>query len=270
MVSPERITYDGVANAVGHLMQQNVGPSNSRKRSYSTSSIVQPGNFEDEDRPLEFGWFLRCTDRMHFETTEYSVETVGQLEGSVSYLKDDSLPPSWSVKTIRSKSLDESVVNISYQSSVTSEKKMKFTNKVSVAQFLEGMGKLMNCVYQKSSESLSSKCFSSGHPALEIEQLLHNFPSLSKVLPKDRSRYEDDEDISEVFYTINLAATSKEEVEKIPILSKCVKQSCYVDIVKIPELFLKHRHVTMIEKDNEMTMYDTITKEFIARKIIYD
>ena len=249
MVSPERITYDGVANAVGHLMQQNVGPSNSRKRSYSTSSLVQPDNFEDEDRPLEFGWFLRCTDRMHFETTEYSVETVGQLEGSVSYLKDNSLPPSWSVKTIRSKSLDESVVNISYQSSVTSEKTMKFTNKVSVAQFLEGMG----------------------HPALEIEQLLHNFPTLSKVLPKDRSRYEDDnDDISEVFYTIDLAATSKEEVEKIPILSKCVKQSCYVDIVKIPELFLKHRHVTMIERDNEMTMYDTITKEFIARKIIYD
>ena len=163
------------------------------------------------------------------------------------------------MKTIRSQSLDESVVNVVYQSSgsvtTTSEKKIKFTNKVNVAQFLEGMG----------------------HPALEIEQLLHNFPSICKILPKDNSYNDedDDEDISEVFYTINLATTSPEEVEKIPILNKCVVPSCYVDMVPLPEVFLEHPFVKVHESKNdaghlELTIRDSITDEFIARKIIYD
>ena len=152
--------------------------------------------------------------------------------------------------------MDESVVNVVYQSSgsvtTTSEKKMKFTNKVNVAQFLEGMG----------------------HPALEIEQLLHNFPSICKILPKDNS-YNDDDDISEVYYTINLATTSPEDLEKIPILSKCVVPSCYVDMVKLPEVFLEHPFVKVHESKNddghlELTIRDSITDEFIARKIIYD
>ena len=167
-----------------------------------------------------------------------------------------------SVKTIRSQSLDESIVNVVYQSSgsvttsTSAEKKItKFTNKVNVAQFLEGMG----------------------HPALEIEQLLHNFPSICKVLPKDNTYNDDDdeENISEVYYTINLATTSLDEVAKIPILSKCVVPSCYVDMVKLPEVFLEHPSVIVHESKNEdgdleETIRDSITNEFIARKIIYD
>ena len=111
-----------------------------------------------------------------------------------------------------------------------------------------------------------------GHPALEIEQLLHNFPNLSKVVPKDKSLFDDDDekDISICLYTINLAATSKEEVGKIPILAKCVGYGCSVDMVKLPDVFLEHPNVRVREINNEMTIRDSITDQFIARKIIYN
>ena len=74
--SPECNTYNSFSNAVSHLMQQNVGPT-TRKRSYSTSSLRI-----DEDQ--DFGWFLRCTDHMHFDTIPYSVPF--GLEGPITYV----------------------------------------------------------------------------------------------------------------------------------------------------------------------------------------
>ena len=107
-----------------------------------------------------------------------------------------------------------------------------------------------------------------GHPALDLEILLHNFPSISKILPKLRNS-DDDDDTSEVHYTINLATTSTEDAGKIAILSKCIRHSCFVDMIKLPEIFLEHPHVRVYETNNEMTIR-TMKDEFIARKIIYD
>ena len=80
--SPEGIVYDGVQNAVAHLLQQNCCPTGTgitgqrrRRRSFSTSSCLK----EQED-PARFGWFLRCTDKMHFNTRPYCADQVGQLE----------------------------------------------------------------------------------------------------------------------------------------------------------------------------------------------
>ena len=60
--NPEGMSYDGVEEAIAHLMQQNCAPPNTssschrRKRSYSTSSL--------DSSPVEgtlFGWFLKST-----------------------------------------------------------------------------------------------------------------------------------------------------------------------------------------------------------------
>ena len=152
--NPEGIAYDGVNEALAHLLQQNCAPPARRKRSYSTTSLH--GSPVDGHR---FGWFLRSTDKMHFDTKPQSLltEETGPLEGAVEYLKDASLPSAWSVRTIRSKSKVDQL-QVLYKSNNQS-----FKDKISVAEFLEGMG----------------------HPALEIEQLLLNLPSIAKAVPRD-------------------------------------------------------------------------------------
>ena len=90
---------------------------------------------------------------MRFDTkAQGCTSQAGNLEGAVEYLKDTSLPSAWSVRTIRSKSLDDGMLEVLYQSN-----EHRFNDKVSVAEFLEGMG----------------------HPALEVEQLLLNLPSIA-------------------------------------------------------------------------------------------
>ena len=83
--SPEGLAYDGVQNAVAHLLQQNCCPTGNikrrRRRSYSTSSCIK------EDGPGRFGWFLRCTDKMHFQTRPYCPDQVGQLEVREYFLR---------------------------------------------------------------------------------------------------------------------------------------------------------------------------------------
>ena len=236
--SPESLAYDGVDGAIAHLLQQNCCPTRGqqRRRSFSTSSSL---GILQQMEPERFGWFLRCTDKMHFDTRPFSADQVGHLEGPVEYLKDGSLPPSWSVRTIRSKSMDD--VEILYQASKDTD--LRFKDKVSVAQFLEGMG----------------------HPALEIEQLLSNYPKIARVAPRDDRNKED----SETVCTIALSEWSVEEVSKNPVLAKTVTP-CFVDMVKLPEIFLKHPHVRVSESNNEMTIRDSISDAFIAKKIIYD
>ena len=253
--SPEGIVYDGVEDAVAHLMQQNCGRH--RRRSYSTSSVTNlnssatSGETSGLQNGLEFGWFLRCTDRMHFETRPYSVDQAGNLEGPVEYLKDGSLPSSWSVRTIRSQSMDD--VEVLYQSS-SKANDLRFKDKVSVARFLEGMG----------------------HPALEVEQLLFNYPKIASVAPRDQSPESEDEDDtggnrgrSQVLCTIALSEWSVEDVSKTDLLAKTVLP-CYVDSIQLPEIFLKHPSVRVSESDNEMIIRDAFTDAFIAKKIIYD
>ena len=101
--NPEGIAYDGVQEAITHLMQQNCAPPTNlrsrRRRSFSTSSLLgSPVNGDD------FGWFLRSTDKMHFDTKPQDTDIAGALDGQVAYLKDSSLPSAWSVRTIWSKS----------------------------------------------------------------------------------------------------------------------------------------------------------------------
>ena len=240
--NPEGIAYDGVNQALAHLMQQNCAPAAARrKRSYSTSSLY--GTPVDGNR---FGWFLRSTDKMHFDTKPQGLTNeTGPLEGPVEYLIDASLPSAWSVRTIRSKSLDLEVL-------YKTNKFHTFKDKVSLAEFLEGMG----------------------HPALEIEQLLLNLPSIAKAVPRDRRIIEDGEeegtsDSCIPPCTITLSKCSVEEVGKNPQLAKTVVP-CYVDMVKLPDIFHRHPCVRVKECNNEMTIRDAVTDTFIAKKIIYD
>ena len=244
--NPEGKIFNGVEEAIAHLMQQNCAPPNEsvcsdrqrkRRRSYSTSSLLDASTPVDSH---DFGWFLRSTDRMHFDTrAQKSSQETGPLEGAVEYLRDSSLPTAWSVRTIRSKSLDLEVL---YQS-----KEHKFNDKVSVAEFLEGMG----------------------HPALEVEQLLLNLPRIAHAVPR-RQQYEGEDESSNTTYaTIILSQSSVEEVGKDPQLAKTVAP-CYIDLVKLPDIFLKYKTVSVEEQDQVMTIRDALTNAFIAKKIIYD
>ena len=177
---------------------------------------------------------------MHFDTrAQKSSQETGPLEGAVEYLRDSSLPTAWSVRTIRSKSLDLEVL---YQS-----KEHKFNDKVSVAEFLEGMG----------------------HPALEVEQLLLNLPRITHAVPR-RQQYEGEDESSNTTYaTVILSQSSVEEVGNDPQLAKTVAP-CYIDLVKLPDIFLKYKTVSVEEQDQVMTIRDALTNAFIAKKIIYD
>jgi len=241
--SPEGLAYDGVQNAVAHLLQQNCCPTGNikrrRRRSYSTSSCIK------EDGPGRFGWFLRCTDKMHFKTRPYCPDQVGQLEGPVEYLKDDSLPASWLVRTIRGR--NETL----YQSSSSFHKtpadnstaeEFRFKDKVSVAQFLEGMG----------------------HPALEIEQLLFNYPNIARVAPKDGQEEEKSDRDNDS------PAVGEDNAIRLDDLVAKTVTPCYVDMVKLPDIFLKHPCVRVKESNNEMLIRDADTGMFIAKKIIYE
>ena len=83
----------------------------------------------------------------------------------MEYLKDESLPATWLVRKIRDRNdkLYRSTSTFFETPDDHSLTEVRFKDKVSVARFLEGMG----------------------HPALEIEQLLFNYPNISRVAPRD-------------------------------------------------------------------------------------
>ena len=115
---------------------------------------------------------------------------------------------------------------------------MRFKDKVNVARFLEGMG----------------------HPALEIEQLLFNYPNIARVAPRDLTEEEEEDKetlIEEPAINLN------------DVLTKTLTP-CYVEIVKLPDIFLRHPCVRVKESNNEMMIRDAISDAFIAKKIIYD
>ena len=167
------------------------------------------------------------------------------FKGPVEYLKDDSLPASWLVRTIRGR--NETL----YQSSSSFHKtpadnstaeEFRFKDKVSVAQFLEGMG----------------------HPALEIEQLLFNYPNIARVAPKDGQEEEKSDRDNDS------PAVSEDNAIRLDDLVAKTVTPCYVDMVKLPDIFLKHPCVRVKESNNEMLIRDADTGMFIAKKIIYE
>ena len=167
------------------------------------------------------------------------------FKGPVEYLKDDSLPASWLVRTIRGR--NETL----YQSSSSFHKtpadnstaeEFRFKDKVSVAQFLEGMG----------------------HPALEIEQLLFNYPNIARVAPKDGQEEEKSDRDND------RPAVGEDNAIRLDDLVAKTVTPCYVDMVKLPDIFLKHPCVRVKESNNEMLIRDADTGMFIAKKIIYE
>ena len=167
------------------------------------------------------------------------------FKGPVEYLKDDSLPASWLVRTIRGR--NETL----YQSSSSFHKtpadnstaeEFRFKDKVSVAQFLEGMG----------------------HPALEIEQLLFNYPNIARVAPKDGQEEEKRDRDNDS------PAVGEDNAIRLDDLVAKTVTPCYVDMVKLPDIFLKHPCVRVKESNNEMLIRDADTGMFIAKKIIYE
>ena len=184
---------------------------------------------------------------IQFFLPEYKIASI--FQGPVEYLKDDSLPPAWLVRTIRGRN------EILYQSSssfheISSTKNsspdFRFQDKVSVARFLEGMG----------------------HPALEIEQLLSNYPNIARVAPKDNQDKKENS-VDKETGTGNDAEDEQPAIRLDDLVLKTVTP-CYVDMVKLPEIFLKHPCVRVKESNNEMMIRDAITDMFIAKKIIYE
>ena len=166
------------------------------------------------------------------------------FKGPVEYLKDDSLPASWLVRTIRGRNETLYQSSSSFHKTLadnSTAKEFRFKDKVSVAQFLEGMG----------------------HPALEIEQLLSNYPNIARVAPKDGQEEEDKSDSP-------AAAVGEENVIRLDDLVAKTVTPCYVDMVKLPDIFLKHPCVRVKESNNEMLIRDADTGMFIAKKIIYE
>ncbi len=92
-----------------------------------------------------------------------------------------------------------------------------------------------------------------GHPAIDLGQLV--------VLALERDRL-----FAAPPVTVNVMA----DVDSQPVLRDIMSQMSYVEMVKLPDVFLDHPSVRIQEKDNEMITKDAITGEFIAKKIMFE
>ena len=118
------------------------------------------------------------------------------------------------------------------------------------------------------------------HPAVELEKLLINYlpiiPDNSPaqvsgdlytcrwILKPNFRKKRPEEQLS-----INLLEWSVDDAKRHPILKRTVDQ-CLVEMVHLPDIFLEHPVVKVVESDNEMVISDLYTNEFIAKKIFYD
>ena len=283
--------------------------SQRRRRSYSLNTAHLPSyqtnlqgnesNIDEHKNNVELGcdgWFLICSDKMHYGVPERGLSNrnligkVGNLEtGSVEYLRDLSLPSSWKIKKTWKKG-ESLALKIDTEASINyvsqkfgDEHSQKFKTKLELVHYLEGIG----------------------HPAIQLEQMLRNFkttetqrttnPLTSDVSEntnlatkdlkgkdekevgnfEDAAKNSDDHDVEEseaskcVLSPINLCEWSVDQARRHPILGRAVTP-CYVDMVQLPGIFLQHPSVIVEESENEMVISDYYTKEFIAKKIIYD
>jgi hypothetical protein len=325
--SPEGMVFSSLKGATAYLFHQNSlqskgkhknnkceAPNNNgftqshlkrRHRSYSLNAAHLPSyqtGLQGNERNIDAhkdnvdlgcnGWFLISSDKMHYGVPERGLTDiegkVGNLEtGSVEYLRDLSLPSSWTIKktwkkgeSLASKIDAEALMNYVSQK-FGEEHTQKFKSKLELVHYLEGIG----------------------HPAIQLEQMLRNFkkietpahpltPNVSEDsnLPTedlqrkeekevkhfdDAAKNSDDHDVEEsdeskcVLSPINLCEWSVDQARRHPILGRAVTP-CYVDMVQLPGIFLQHPSVIVEESENEMVISDYYTKEFIAKKIIYD
>ena len=323
--SPEGIVFSSLKEATAYLFHQNclqilarqtknklrsttaegscssLTSIPSRRRSYSFDETfflphrIKSRNIKntpaDDNNGLlgcDFGWFLICSDEMHYGVPKRGMSeleyTVGNLEtGSIEYLKDLSLPSSWSIKKTwkhgdtkcRSKYNTETSIEYICKEEVGGKETQNFKSKLDVVQFLDGIG----------------------HPAIQLEQMLKNFikhdteqksisstpvcskddNSVTESLKEEEKEYknvendheEDPEPPKYILSSINLCEWSVDQARRHPILGRAVTP-CFVDMVQLPGIFLQHPSVIVEESENEMVISDYFTKEFIAKKIIYD
>ena len=240
------------------------------------------------------GWFLKASDEIHYGVPKTNLKNIkneiGSLEvGNVEYFTDNSLPsPPWYIRKMWKtgkmfSSKIETNPSIKYICQKFVEKPtQEFNSKLEVVKNLDGIG----------------------HPAIQLEQMLRNFtkPEATDhfnhnvtVSSKDTDlteehikegtkekeledvenepKYQHDEEAEEslqyVLSPINLCEWSVDQARKHPILGRAVTP-CYVDMVQLPGIFLQHPSVRVEESENEMVISDYYTREFIAKKIIYD
>jgi hypothetical protein len=92
-----------------------------------------------------------------------------------------------------------------------------------------------------------------GHPAIELAQLV--------TMTMERARL-----LSSPPVSVSLRRGSAEG----SVLTTIMSQTSYVEMVKLPDVFLVHPCVRVTETANEMVIEDVDTGEFIAKKIMFD
>jgi len=69
--------------------------------------------------------------------------------------------------------------------------------------------------------------------------------------------------------SINLLEWCVDDAKRHPILNRTVDKAV-VEMVHLPDVFLQHPVVKVVESDNEMVISDFYTDEFIAKKIFFN
>ena len=250
--SPEGAIFFSLREVVGRLFQQNVDVSSGarRRRSFSGSGLERDSG--------EKGWFISSLDNCRFRKEEAEL-SAGILGGQVSYLRDRALPSQWVVKKE-----EDRLLYIA-----PNRKEEPFRSKWEAAEYLEPKG----------------------HPANELEVLLgkcvvrcreRRERITQRRLQREREREreagggandtseEDEEDANASQYlSIDLNSVTAQDILGHPVMGKTVIPTL-VEMVKLPGIFLEHPSVRVKEENNEMTITDVDTAEFIAKKIIYD
>ena len=249
--SPEGLTFGCFEDAVKHLFQQNVVGTAVRKRSLSfsgerkrdqTPAISQSPPTSGQQ--LDQGWLIHRSDKIRYNEEEQTTDVAGQLESRITYFRDHSLARGWTVKKISAKKIwmGQNALNDRDKYLYIAPENPCFDSKVEVANYIEPKG----------------------HPALELEQLM----SMSVLREKSPFLILAREKRAQSMLTIKLK-DCVEDYANHPILGKAVIP-CYVDMVKLPDIFLEHPNVYVRENANEMVITDVNTEEFIAKKIMYE
>ena len=89
-----------------------------------------------------------------------------------------------------------------------------------------------------------------GHPAVEMAHIMAKTLKRNALVP--------------------LPVDLSLPIEDNPVLRDLRDNMSYVELVKLPEVFIQHPSVKVTEEANEMVIEDAITGDFIAKKIMYD
>ena len=89
-----------------------------------------------------------------------------------------------------------------------------------------------------------------GHPAIELAHIMAMTLKRNELVP--------------------LPVDLRLPIIDNPVLRDLRDNMSYVELVKLPEVFIQHPSVRVKEEANEMVIEDAITGDFIAKKIMYD